>query len=135
MMPCCVRFEMMGVTSLPIIPFALLPMLFSPDFCSSLKRDISLLVYSYPPSTSILGRYFVLTAFLVFLATSCFSLDMLSCLLLRIAMALQLSRLSSCCAEADDATHRNNNMLDNLTIYLNVKLLEPIMFPSANMLT
>ena len=103
-MPCPAISDITDDMVLPICPAAVVPMLPIAPFCLSLNIDISLLVNSYPPSTSTCGKYLVLAALRVSRATSCFSLDMPSCLLLRKAMARQLSSDNTRCAPMGRAT-------------------------------
>ena len=102
--PCPAISDMTDDMVLPICPAAVVPMLPIAPFCLSLKIDISRLVNSYPPSTSTCGRYFVRAALRVSRATSCFSLAMFSCLLLRNAIARQLSSDNTRCAPTGRAT-------------------------------
>ena len=67
---------------------------------------------------STFGRYLVRTALRVFEATSCFSRDTLSCLLLRNAMALQLSKLSICWAATGGMTVVNRRNINIFFICL-----------------
>src|SRR5574344_252565 len=100
MIPLCVMDDIIELRELPACPAIFVPKLFSIFFSSLLRSDISLLVSSYPPMMSKWGRYFVCAAFLTLYAISFFTLAILSCLLLRNAMARQESSVNSFCASA-----------------------------------
>ena len=92
--PCCTKPVIIPPRLPPAAVVKFEPKLLSALFCSLLNKEIVSLKYWYPPAASTLGRYFVLAAFRMFSAISCFIFETLICLLLRKANARQLSRLN-----------------------------------------
>ena len=145
--PLCTSSLTIDVTASPVCVLMVVPRLLSAFFCVLLRIEISLLENWYPPAPSTFGRYLVFRALRVFWATSCCSFDMLSCLLLCNAILRQLSMVRTRCAFIVSSHAINiKSMLVRFILYcgmfwnyiyyyLNAKLREPIMFPSAKMLT
>ena len=121
MAPCIVW--LMVVPSCPIwltICPTVLPTLRKASFCSSVRSEISLLVNIYDALASTWGKYLVKAALRFQCAASILEAAILSSLLLRKALALQLSKGNTSCPIANccEATINMTNSAVLIVIYL-----------------
>ncbi len=104
---------------LDVIPAKVVPpILLSMDFCASLSRDISLLVYRYPPVAFTWGRYLVRADFLTLAAISCLTRATAICLLPLRAIARQLSSVSTRCATPPEGMLAAAMASSNIALFL-----------------